>query len=150
MEVLVGQYAEGTDNADLTQTLLQLRARRRPRTVTTSHQTDRLAVHTYADAVTQANPNETTDRVVTAETNHTATSDTTDTAQGRTRVTTARAARADRRVRVRQALTSDADSAANTRPTITNDPSRDDDDTTQDTPRRRSSRHRYDAPTVTT
>ena len=53
--VLVGQCVERVDNADLTQVLLQLRARHRDRTVTAHHQTDRLAGHTYADVVTRVN-----------------------------------------------------------------------------------------------
>ena len=61
VEVLVGQYVEKVDNADLTQALLQLRARRRARTATARRQTDRLAGRTYADAAARANPNETAD-----------------------------------------------------------------------------------------
>ena len=54
VEVLVGKYVEQIDNTDLTQALLQLRARRRARTATARRQTDRLAGRTYADAAARA------------------------------------------------------------------------------------------------
>ena len=77
VEVLVGQYVEQIDNADLTQALLQLRARRRSRTATARRQTDRLTGRTYADATARSNPNETVSNAASA-TN--ATADTADTA----------------------------------------------------------------------
>ena len=56
VEVLVGQYVDQVDNADLTQALLQLRACLRYRTATAHRQTDRLSGRTYVDAAARANP----------------------------------------------------------------------------------------------
>ena len=51
---LVGKFVEETDNPDLTQALLQVRARLRSHTVTARRQTDRLAGRTYANAAARA------------------------------------------------------------------------------------------------
>ena len=80
VEVLVGQYVEQVDNADLTQALLQLRARRRSRTATAHRQTDRLAGRTYADAAARADPNGTANSVNNAVSATSAATDTADTA----------------------------------------------------------------------
>ena len=56
VEVLVGKFVEETDNPDLTQALLQVRARRRSHTATARRQTDRLAGRTYANAAARAPP----------------------------------------------------------------------------------------------
>ena len=106
VEVLVGKYVEDIDNADLTQALLQVRARRRARTATAHHQTDRLAGRTYANAAARATtmttgPDSTTQPAVTVTTNP---------------INDTRAARADRRsrrARARPNLASDTASAVN-------------------------------------
>ena len=134
-EVLVGQYVKGVGNADLTQTLLQLRSRRRDRTTTARRQTNPPDGRTYADAVTRANP--TTNDTNNPNPTRTATNDTADASQSRDRANDVCAARAERRVRraqTRQSLVNDAVSATYA--------SRDDDDSTRDTPRRHSSRRR--------
>ena len=68
------KYVEEIDNPDLTQALLQVRARRRSRTATARHQNDRLAGRTYADAAARATttttgPDSTTQTAVTAASN---------------------------------------------------------------------------------
>ena len=68
VEVLVGQYVEQANNADLTQVLLQVRARRRSRTVTARRQTDRLAGRTYVNAAVRAPNANATARVTNATT----------------------------------------------------------------------------------
>ena len=128
VEVLVGKFVEETDNPDLTQALLQVRARRRSRTATARRQTDRLAGRTYANAAARATtpavgPNVTAQPAVTATTNP---------------INDTRAARADRRsrrARARQALASDAASAVNDT-AAASDAARD------DRARRRASRRR--------
>ena len=106
VEVLVGKYVEDIDNADLTQALLQVRARRRSRTVTARRQTDRLAGRTYENAAarvttTTTSPNVTTQSAVTATTNPI------------NNVRVARADRRSRRARARPNLASDTASAVN-------------------------------------
>ena len=64
--MLVVQYVEQVENADLTQTLLQLRSRRRSRTATARRQTDRLVGRTYADVAARVNPNETFNNAASA------------------------------------------------------------------------------------
>ena len=128
VEVLVGKFVEETDNPDLTQALLQVRARRRSRTATARRQTDRLAGRTYANAAARATtpavgPNVTDQPAVTATTDP---------------INDTRASRADRRSRraqARQALASDAASAVNDT-TAASDAARD------DRARRRASRRR--------
>ena len=73
VEVLVGKYVEDIDNPDLTQALLQVRARRHSRTATARRQTDRLAGRTYANAAarattTTAGPNSTDQPTLTSDT----------------------------------------------------------------------------------
>ena len=128
VEVLVGKFVEETDNPDLTQALLQVRARRRSRTATARRQTDRLAGRTYVNAAARATnpttgPSMINQPVVTTTTNP---------------INDTRAARADRRsrrARARQALASDAASAVNDTTAASND-------ARNDRARRRASRRR--------
>jgi len=134
VEVMVGQYVEGVGNADLTQALLQLRARRRARTATARRQTDRLAGRTYADAAARADPNETTNHAETTATN-----------PSTNRTHDARAARAERRsrrARDREALASDAASVTNATTDVTDPVRANENAARDDRARRRSSRRR--------
>ena len=61
-----GTGVEDIDNADLTQALLQVRARRRSHTVTARRQTDRLTGRTYVNAAARATPTTTGPNVTNA------------------------------------------------------------------------------------
>ena len=61
VEVLVDKHVEDIDDTDLTQTLLQMRVRRRSRTATARRQTDRLTGRTHVDVTARVNSPSTTD-----------------------------------------------------------------------------------------